>query len=37
MRHAARTRELPDAIDSHVQAELDQGDDGAAGAHVPAG
>jgi hypothetical protein len=28
---------ITDAIDSHVQAESDQGDDGPAGALVPAG
>ena len=40
--HEARgaDQRITDAIDSHVQAERDQGDDdddGPAGAHVPAG
>ena len=37
--HEARgaDQRITDAIDSHVQAERDRGDDGPAGAHVSAG
>ena len=37
--HVARgaDQRITDAIDSHVQVERDQGDDGPAGALVPAG